>query len=452
MQQLLQQQRKYFDSGATLSSQFRIQQLRKLYSVIKAHETDILYALRQDLGKPETEAYVGEIGPIYNEIDLSCKNLAKWIRPHKVKSPLNQFYSKSYIQRVALGCVLIIAPWNYPFQLLISPLIGAIAAGNCVMLKPSELSINTARILEIIIKEAFNEEYIAIQNGDGAVIVTQLIELGSFNHVLFTGSTAVGRIIAKQCAEKLIPYTLELGGKSPAVIDSSANLEIAARRVVWGKFFNTGQTCIAPDYLLIDSQVYSRFIELLQSSIIKFGLNILENNGKIINKRQFERLTNYLTDAQIVTGGKYDEQQLKIEPTLLLNPCMDSKVMTDEIFGPILPIITYTGKTELINTIRHHRYPLSMYIFSEDKVFYQELIEQIECGGVGINTCLYHFANKDLPFGGVMTSGNGQYHGKFSFDLFSHPKAVVKTFTWPDITIKYPPYNKLKLSLIKMLS
>lgn len=451
MQQLLNKLRSYFDSGSTLSYQFRIKQLQTLRRIIKIHEIDILRALEQDLGKPELEAYISEIGIVYNEIDFICKNLAKWMKPQKVGSPLNQFYTKSYIQRVPLGCILIIAPWNFPFQLLISPLIGAIAAGNCVVLKPSELSINVAKILEIIIKEAFNDKYIAVQNGD-AELVEKLIEYGSFNHVFFTGSTMVGRIIAKQCAAKLIPYTLELGGKSPTIIDKSANLEIAAKRIVWGKFLNAGQTCIAPDYLLVDSQIYPKFIKLLELSIKKFGLNILENNGKIINKRHFERLVSYLSDGEIIAGGRYDSEQLKIIATLIFNPNDNSEIMNNEIFGPILPIMTYTSKTELINKLRQHRYPLAMYIFTENMGFYNELVEKIECGGVGINTCLYHFANKNLPFGGVMTSGNGQYHGKFSFDLFSHPKAVVKSFTFPDISLKYPPYNKLKLKLIKMLS
>lgn len=452
MEQQLQIQREYFDSGMTHSYQFRIAQLKCLEKSIKTHESDLAQALNKDLGKNEFEIYAGEISAVYAEIKQACKNLRCWMKPKKVRSPLNLFYSKSSIERVPLGQVLIIAPWNYPLLLLFSPLVGAIASGNCVVLKPSELAPNVAEVMATIIKDAFNAEYIYLINGDGAQIVPELIEKGSFNHVIFTGSTKIGTIIAKQCAAKLIPYTLELGGKSPTIIDKSADLNVAAKRIIWGKFLNSGQTCIAPDYLLVDKQIYQKFILLLKETIIKFGINNLENNASIVNKREFERLIGYCRDGEVVSGGKYDESKLKIEPTLLINPDLDSPVMHTEIFGPLLPILTYNDTQELISIIRKNRYPLAMYLYSTDNNFCQNLIKRIECGGVGINTNLYQFVNKDLPFGGVMTSGFGYYHGKHSFELLTHPKAIVKTTNWPDLNLKYPPYTKWKIKLLRLIS
>ena len=448
----LGRQREFFDSGVTHDLKFRLEQLSQLKCAIQKYETELSSALFTDLGKSEFESYSSEISLAYSEIGYMQQNLHKLVRQRKVKSPLSIFYSQSTIIKVPLGCVLIIAPWNYPFQLLIAPLIGAIAAGNCISVKPSEISSNTSRVICQMLREFFAEEYILVTEGDGSQVVPELIAQGSFNHVFFTGSIAVGQQIAAQCAQKLIPYTLELGGKSPAIIDKSANLKIAAKRLIWGKLFNCGQTCIAPDYALIHSDIYTEFIKELQLAAQELGGENLEQLGKIINQRQFERLISYLDIGEIVFGGVYDSAALKISLTLFENPPLDSPLMNEEIFGPILPLIKYHTDEELFNILKSNRYPLALYLFSNDKQLDRKISHEVESGAVGINNCLYHFINHNLPFGGIMSSGNGHYHGKYSFEVFTHSKAIVKTSNFPDLAAKYPPYTKLKLKLLKLLA
>lgn len=447
----LEQQREFFDSGITHDLNFRKKQLMQLKAAIEKYETAILDALYKDLGKSEFEAYSSEIGLVYKEIDYTYKNLHKWVKEKRIPSPLTIFYSRSSILRVPLGLVLIIAPWNYPFQLLISPLIGAIAAGNCITLKPSEISSNTTKVISAMISEFFAENYIWIAEGDGAVVVPELITRGSSNHVFFTGSIVVGQQIASLCAKRLIPYTLELGGKSPAIIDKSANLKVAAKRLIWGKLFNCGQTCIAPDYVLIEADIYTDFVKELINAAKELGADDFNHAGKIINKRQFERLTAYLQHGKIIFGGTSNEDKLQISLTIIENPDFDSALMHEEIFGPILPLVKYASYNELIEILNINRYPLAVYLFSNDRKFKEKIIHQLESGAIGINNCLYHFVNHNLPFGGVMYSGNGHYHGKFSFDVFSHPKALVRSSNFPDFSMKYPPYGKLKIKLLKFL-
>ena len=447
----LEQQREFFDSGITHDLNFRKKQLLQLKAAIQKYETQILEALHRDLGKSEFEAYSSEIGLAYKEIDYAYKNLQKWVKEKKVPSPLTIFYSRSSIVRVPLGCVLIIAPWNYPFQLLISPMIGAIAAGNCITLKPSEISSDTTKVITAMVNEFFAENYIWIAEGDGAVVVPELIERGSFNHVFFTGSIVVGQQIASLCAKRLIPYTLELGGKSPAIVDKSANLQVTAKRLIWGKLFNCGQTCIAPDYVLIEADIYADFVKELINAAKELGADNFNHTGKIINNRQFERLIAYLQHGKIVFGGINDIEELKLGLTIIENPDFDSALMHEEIFGPILPLVKYNSYNELIEIVNINRYPLAVYLFSNDSELRGKIIHQVESGATGINNCLYHFVNHNLPFGGVMYSGNGHYHGKFSFEVFSHPKSVIRSSNFPDFSMKYPPYGKLKLKLLKLL-
>lgn len=449
--EILQNIRKYFDES-DISLIKRITCLKRLREVIKQQEHEVINALYQDIGKPEFEAFASEIAPIYHEIDLYIKNLTKWVKPQNISTPLSLFYSKSHIQRVPLGCVLIIAPWNYPFNLAMSPLIGAIAAGNCVVLKPSEISTHTSIIIEEIIKAVFEENHVLTVLGDGAVVVPNLINAQIFNHVFFTGSTVVGQIVASLCAKYLIPYTLELGGKSPAIIDDKVNLKVAIRRLVWGKFFNAGQTCIAPDYVLVHNDIKPKFICELEHAINNLKLYEDDNFAKIINSRQFIRLKSYLKMGEVLIGGKLDESKCKIYPTVIGELSLDSEIMQNEIFGPILPIISYDTTDELINIVRRNRYPLAMYIFSNDSKFTGYLVKKIEAGAVGINSCLYHFVNSNLPFGGVMRSGIGQYHGKYTFDLFTHPKSIVKTSIFPDLWLRYPPYTKIKNKLLRLIN
>jgi aldehyde dehydrogenase (NAD+) len=437
----------FFKSGSTHNYSFRVSQLEKLRLALQDHEEDLMLALHQDLNKPSIEAYASEIGIIYSEISYIKKHLKSWMKPQKVKSPLALFYSKSYIYSVPLGMVLIIAPWNYPVQLLLSPLIGAIAGGNCAVVKPSEYTPNVSKVLQKIINQAFNSNYVLLVEGDGAVIVPELIKQNNFDHVFFTGSTMVGRSIASLCASKLIPYTLELGGKSPAIIDSNINLSVACKRLAWTKFYNAGQTCVAPDYVLVDASIKDAFITELKSTLKKFYP--ANNISRIINKNRFDKLVNYLDTANIIHGGEFDEELLYIAPTLVDSPDMHDALMRDEVFGPILPILSYSSWDELCSIIGQNPNPLSLYVFSENDEFANKIINNIPFGGGGVNIALLHLVSENLPFGGVRQSGQGHYHGKFSFDTFTHKKAIVKMSTHFDAFFKYPPYTKFKSWLLR---
>ena len=440
----LTEQRRYFDSGATFSKEFRLTQLKKLRHSVVANEEKILAALTTDLGKPRLEAYASEIAPIISELDYAIVKLKAWLKPRKVATPLKLFRSTSYITMQPLGCVLIIAPWNYPFQLLLAPLIGALAAGNCVVVKPSELTPTVATVISELLSSCFAPEYVTVINGDGAQVVPDLIRHGSFNHVFFTGSPRVGQLIAGECASRLIPYTLELGGKSPAIVDSSASLAITAKRLVWSKFFNAGQTCIAPDYVLVEAAVYPQLLKELCQAIHQFRLDQLGTMSKIVNDAHFARLTGYLADGEIICGGKYDQTTRQITATIISKIKLESELLNNEIFGPLLPVISYSNQDELLKIIRNKRYPLTCYIYSQNQQFINSILSRIECGSCGINIGLYQFANHHLPFGGVMTSGQGRYHGKASFELFSNPVSVIDCALIPDLTLKYPPYTRFK--------
>lgn len=447
----LENLRSYFNSGNTQSYAFRKEQLNRLKSSILKHEKDLYDALYTDLKKSPEEVWVTETGMVISELNTAIKKLGKWMRPKRVSTNLLNLPSRSRILSEPLGVVLIIAPWNYPFQLLINPLIGAIAAGNCVVLKPSEFAPATDAVMKKIIEETFSKDYILYQQGDGAVVIPEMMNNFTFDHVFYTGSTAVGKIIYKMAAEKLTPVTLELGGKSPCVVESDANIKVAARRIAMTKFSNAGQMCVAPDYVLVHESVKEKFVDAMKESIEKFFSSTPEesyNYGKIINEKQFDRLSNYLQQGKVVHGGRSDKEKLFIEPTLLTDVAMNAAVMKDEIFGPILPIFSFNEKEEALKIIQQHPNPLSFYVYTSNSTKENDWLKAVPAGGSCVNNSSWHLTNHNLPFGGRGFSGMGNYHGHFSFDTFSHKKAVMKTPTWFDPNIKYPPF-KGKLSLFK---
>ena len=443
----------YFASGETTSYSFRKLQLQKLRKAIEANELAVMDALYHDLKKSPEEAYSTEIGFVYSEISNTLKHLQEWMQPVTVSSPLIIFPSSSKIIRDPLGVTLIIAPWNYPFQLVMAPLIGSIAGGNCSVLKPSEFTPYTSAIIEKIIAEAFSLNYITVATGNGAEVVPQLMKQYRFDHVFFTGSIPVGRQIALMAADKLVPMTLELGGKSPCIVDKDVNLKVAAQRIAWGKFTNVGQTCVAPDYLLVHESRKNELVELLEKSVHQYyGDDPLQSAdyGKIVNENRFNKLESFLSQGSIVFGGETDKEKLYISPTLLENVAETSPVMQEEIFGPILPLYTFKDHQQAIEMVRRMPNPLALYIFTNNAKVEKLYTEKISFGGGCINNTLIHLANAELPFGGVGNSGVGAYHGKFSFDTFTRQKSVVKTSTWIDPPEKYPPYSG-KLKILKWL-
>jgi aldehyde dehydrogenase (NAD+) len=439
----------YFFSGSAVNYAFRKEQLQILKKAIQKYEQQIMDALYKDLHKSQEEAFTTEIGFLYAEISHTLKNLKKWMQKTSVGTPFFLFPSSSSIIREPLGVCLIIAPWNYPFQLLIAPLIGAIAGGNCTVLKPSELTPHTSAVIVKMITEFFDEKYITVVEGDGAVLVPQMMNENRFDHVFFTGSIPVGREIAKMAAEKLVPVTLELGGKSPCVVDEDADIKVAAKRVVWGKFTNAGQTCVAPDYVLVHEKNKDPLVDEMQKSIQQFyGSQPIKSldYGRIVNQKRLNKLKTYLAQGEVIAGGDTDDSELYFAPTLMQNIITEAPIMKEEIFGPILPIIPYKEQQEALNIIHKNPYPLSLYYFGNNKKNEEYFVNNVQFGGGCINNTLVHLANADLPFGGVGNSGVGAYHGKFSFDTFTRTKAILKTATWIDPSVKYPPYQgKLKL-------
>ncbi|HKC37441.1 MAG TPA: aldehyde dehydrogenase family protein, partial [Chitinophagaceae bacterium] len=413
------------------------------------HEQDLYDALYADLKKSPEETWVTETGMVIAELNTALKNLRNWMAPERVSTNLLNLPSGSKILKEPLGVVLIIGPWNYPFQLLINPLIGAVAAGNCVVLKPSEFAPATDAVMKKIIEEVFPKEYILYVQGDGATVIPEMMNNFTFDHVFYTGSTLVGKIIYKMAAERLVPVSLELGGKSPCIVESDANIKVAARRITMTKFSNAGQMCVAPDYVLVHGSVKDKLVAAMKENIQQFFTDKPEesyNYGKIINERQFNRIAGYLSSGKIVSGGRSDKEKLFIEPTILTDVPLDAPVMRDEIFGPVLPIISFNTPEEARAVIDKHPNPLSLYIYTSSKQKGNEWLEAVPAGGSCVNNSSWHLTNHNLPFGGRGFSGTGCYHGKYSFETFSHKKAVMKTPTWFDPNIKYPPFKgKLKL-------
>lgn len=424
----------------------RKESLKKLLHVITQHEQAIILALYDDFKKPAFEAVLTETNYVISDLKETIKNIDSWAKPKKVMASFLNFPSSDYIYSEPFGNVLILSPWNYPFQLALCPLIAAVAAGNKVTLKPSELTPNTSNIIAKIISETFAVKDVVVITGDATVAANLLSK--RWDYIFFTGSVAVGKIVAKAAAENLTPVTLELGGKSPCIVDETANLELSAKRIVWGKIINAGQTCVAPDYILVNHKIKAIFVKLLIEEIEKaLGTNPEESPdfARIINLKNWQRQLSLLENQNILFGGQSNRDSLYLAPTLLDEPKMDSLVMTEEIFGPILPLLSYESKADIDKIISSFEKPLSLYLFSQNKLFIDEVLQKYSFGGGCINDTVIHLANNRLPFGGVGNSGMGAYHGKLSFDIFSHKKAIVKRGTWLDLPLRYAPYkDKLK--------
>ena len=449
----LSQMRRYYESGATKSYAFRKQQLQRLKQLVVDNESEIFNALHTDLRKSKEECYLTENGLVLAELSKALQKLSTWMRPGKPRTNMLNIPSSCKIYRDPLGVVFIIAPWNYPFQLLLIPLVGAIAGGNCVVLKPSELAPATAMLVEKMITATFPAEYIKVINGEGELIVPELMNGFRFDHVFFTGGTRVGKSIYTMAAEKLVPVTLELGGKNAAVVEEDADITIAAKRILLGKFANVGQTCVAPDYVLVHENIKHKFLQALKQYIKNFwGDNPKQSDdyGRIISLKQFDKLCAYLKEGEVFIGGESNREELFISPTVLINVSLETAVMNEEIFGPILPVISYQTTEEAIDIVKRNNNSLSFYLFTASKQTEKNWINTISFGGGCINNTAWQFTNHYLPFGGIGYSGIGAYHGKYSFETFTHAKPVMKTPAWIDPAIKYPPF-KGALKWLKML-
>ena len=453
MNDMMQRLRHSYISGLTRPLSWRQQQLQQLTALLNDHEQALLQALEQDLGKSAAEGWLTEIGFLHSDIKHTLKHLRKWMRPRKVSQPLMAWPGKSFLQPEPLGVVLIIGAWNYPLQLLLSPMVAALAAGNCVVLKPSELAPNTAALLARLIPDYLPSEAVQIVTG-GAETAQQLLA-ERFDHIMYTGGGRVGRIVMKAAAEHLTPVTLELGGKSPAVVLADADLKTTARRIAWGKWLNAGQTCIAPDYVLVQDSAKDALVDELRAALESFfgtDASEAEDYGRIVNEQHWQRLVDYLDDGTVVHGGDHDREQKFIAPTLLTDVALDSKVMEEEIFGPILPIISVPNLATAVEFIRERDKPLALYGFSASARSLQQLTEQTHAGNQCNNDTLMFMLNPELPFGGVGPSGMGRYHGKFGFDTFSHLKAVMQRPFWLDPNFRYPPYTSFKRKLLRWFS
>jgi len=449
---LLQAQKEFFWSGQSRNIDFRINALTQLRAGIKSHEEEILAAIYLDLHKTAVDAFSTEIGIVYDEISYALKNIRSWVKPEKVRSPFFIFPAKSYVQKEPYGVTLIIAPWNYPFSLLMAPLVGAIAAGNTAILKPSEISTHTAGVVEKIINSIFPRDYIcAVQ---GAVAETQALLDLPVDYIFFTGSVAVGKAVMGAAARNLTPLTLELGGKSPAIVHTDANLTDAARKIAWGKFINAGQTCIAPDYVLVHKDVQDDFIAGLKKVIVDFygeDASTHQRYCRIISDKHFTRLTALLDKDKIIYGGRTNPANRYIEPTILSPVQWDDSIMSDEIFGPILPIIVYTDIDDIIRRINERPKPLALYLFTDDGAVQKRVTSEISYGGGAVNNTIVQVVSHFLPFGGVGPSGIGRYHGKASFDTFTHCKSMVKSSSRFDLGLAYPNNKRTSLRLLRKI-
>lgn len=451
IKELVKMQRKYYNTGKTRDISFRLEQLKKLKSVVLQNEEKILLALKKDLNKSEFEGFMTEVGMFYSELDFAIKNIRKWSKTRRVRSSMVNFPSISKIIPQPYGVTLIMSPWNYPFQLALIPLVWSLAAGNCIIVKPSEYAVSTANIINDIIENNFSKEYIAVVQGNQEESEKLLLE--RFDYIFFTGSTNVGRIVMKSASNYLTPITLELGGKSPCIILKDADIDLTAKRLTWGKLINAGQTCVAPDYVLVHEDRKNELIEKIKYYINKyFGDNPCNNEQfpKIINERHFKRIVSLIDTDKVVYGGGYNSKTLKIEPTIVDNANWDDNIMKEEIFGPIFPILTYKDLDEVIQEIIKRPNPLAVYIFTKNKYLEDKILEMIPSGGCCINDTITHIATNYLPFGGVGESGMGSYHGKSGFDTFTHYKSVLKKLNL-DIPIRYAPYNDKLIKVLKKI-
>lgn len=453
-QSIYSAQTKYFKSGATRSIEFRKQQLDKLEAMLRNNETAIQEALYKDLRKHPQEVYMTELGGVYEEIKDLKAGLREWMRPRKTGSPFFLFPASSMLYPEPVGNVLIISPWNYPIYITMNPLAGAIAAGNTIIIKPSEYSVHTSELMAKLINEYFPSEYIYVFLGDGAEVVPALLKNFHFDQVFFTGSTPVGKKIMEMAASHLSPVTLELGGKSPCIISADANLTVAAKRIIWGKFVNAGQTCVAADYLLVEESIKGKLVQVLINELENcYGENQQQSDSyaRIINRKRFDTLVSYFSQGNTLYGGKSDAADNYIGPTLMDNVSLDSPLMQEEIFGPILPIFTYKDKSEALQIIERNPYPLALYVFTGNSATEKYFIENVRFGGGCINETVLNLGNSELPFGGVGYSGHGAYHGKFSFDTFTHLKGVVKRATWFEPSFRHAPFGGFKTKIWRWL-
>ena len=452
IESLLQGQRAYYRSGATLPVAFRIAQLKRLYRAIKQREPQIQAALKADLGKSSFEGFMCEVGLVLSEISSMVRHTRRYARRKTVYTPLAQFASHSYTQPVPYGNVLVMSPWNYPFLLSIDPLVNAIAAGNTVILKPSAYSLATSAVVAELVAECFAPEYVAVVTGGRAENSALLDQ--AFDMVFFTGSQAVGKEVLRKCAEHLTPAVLELGGKSPCIVDASANIELAARRIVFGKYLNCGQTCVAPDYVLVERSVKDRFVaEVAKQVELQFGAEPLANPdyGKIVNAKHFERLRGLIDPAKVVLGGQADAASCHIAPTVMDNVTRDDAVMGEEIFGPLMPVLTFDDFDAVVDDLKTRDKPLALYLFSSDAAHVRRVREELSYGGGCINDVVIHLATSSMGFGGVGASGMGSYHGRAGFEAFSHTKSIVDKKTWLDLPMRYQPYTgKVYETLLRM--
>ena len=447
---LLEKQREYFYEGETLSVDFRIKMLKKLKSCILKREKEIEEALYKDLGKSDYEAYMCEIGLALTEITYMIKNTRKLASKKRVRQSISQFPSICYTKNVPYGNVLIMSPWNYPFLLTIDPLVDAIAAGNTAMIKPSAYAKHTSAIIKEIMQECFDEKYVCVIEG-GRKENEELLNQ-KFDMIFFTGSTLVGKEVLRKAAENITPAVLELGGKSPCIVDESADIKMSAKRIIFAKFINCGQTCVAPDYVLCHSSVKEELIkELVQQIYLQYGKNAFENEnyGHIINEKHYERVLALIEKEKVVCGGKTNKKTLQIEPTIMKDVSFEDKVMQEEIFGPVLPILTYDSFEELFTILKEKDKPLALYVFSENKNHIEQITNKISYGGGCINDCIVHLASSSMGFGGVGESGMGAYHGKVGFEAFSHTKSIAHKKKWPDLPMRYQPYKKYYKGFVK---
>ena len=448
---ILQQQNHFFSSGKTIPAEFRLKQLESLKEAMIRHEADLAAALKEDLGKSRMESYMCEIGLTLSELTWMQKHLHSLMRSKRVSTPVAQFAAKSFRSPSPYGTVLIMSPWNYPVLLTLDPLIDAIAAGNTAVVKPSAYAPCTFNVMKTMIEECFPAHYVAVVDGGRAE--NQALLQQRFDMIFFTGGKTVGREVLRHAAEYLTPVTLELGGKSPCIVDSTAKIRLAAKRIVFGKYLNCGQTCVAPDYILCDKRIRDELITAILAEIEKqFGKEPLKNlnYGKIINEKHFERILGLINGEKLVYGGQSEPESLRIAPTVLNNITWDDAVMGEEIFGPLLPILTFDTLDEALDTVESHPHPLALYFFSEDKAAQKKVLDPCRFGGGCINDTIIHLATSDMPFGGVGESGMGSYHGRVGFETFSHYRSIVDKKTWMDLPIRYQKYTGLKEKMMRM--
>ncbi len=448
---IIEMQRKFFESGRTLDVEYRIQALGFLERAILSHEEELYRALKTDLGKSRAESYMCEVGLTLSELRFARKHVRAWSRNRRAISPLAQFHAKSFTVQEPYGIVLVMSPWNYPVLLSLEPLIGALAAGNCCVLKPSAYSPATSAVLSKMLREAFPEEYVSVV--EGGRDANQDLLSQKFDYIFFTGGVRVGKLVMEKAAAHLTPVTLELGGKSPCIVDHTANLKLAARRIVFGKYLNCGQTCVAPDYVLVEKEVKDRLVKYLTEEIRRmYGEKPLDNPdyGKMINRKHFDRVLGLIDREKLVYGGGFREETLQIAPTVLDRVSPEDAVMQEEIFGPVLPVLTVSSLEEAKAFVRARPKPLALYLFTGDRETEKDVLQKVSYGGGCVNDTIIHLATSRMGFGGVGGSGMGSYHGRKSFETFSHEKSIVKKYTWLDLPMRYQPYTETKEKLVRM--